>query len=370
MTLVNLVDGFYYPPSCPIHTGNASFQNTLTEYRINAAGYKVAIIFDCPKDCTIDTIGFRTGTVNTSDTVDVRLETQNTADFDPSGTLAAAGAEGSQASLSSNTVYDVALTTPYAASEGERLCAVVEAPTGFAGDLYISALGNNLDQGVGRYDVPFVRKYQGSWGGRSERPCNIGVRCDDGSWLPLNNQDVAHLKNLSKFNITSSSTPNEVGNRFQVPFACRVSGIWSTGEFDGVGNFNIYADATAPGGTPLASAAFDPDQRHGTFEYTQSLHFSPVELAANTWYRMTWECGNATNNTIHYFEANTDSALNALGFPDNFYMTEEDGVGGWTNSTAKAISLALKIDQIHDGAGGGGGGGLLRHPGMLGGLGG
>jgi len=63
---------------------------------IDAAGEKVAFIFEAPKTGTIDRLLFRTLGVTSGATVDVRLETIDASNGHPSGTLWGTDTNGAQ----------------------------------------------------------------------------------------------------------------------------------------------------------------------------------------------------------------------------------------------------------------------------------
>src|SRR3990167_3397480 len=86
MALQSITHGLPFPP----YPMNASAAPTLTTttYVIDAAAEKVAIVVAASTAKDIHKVHVRTGTVTTGDTVDVRIETVDSATTgDPTGTL-------------------------------------------------------------------------------------------------------------------------------------------------------------------------------------------------------------------------------------------------------------------------------------------
>ena len=83
-----------------------------------------------PRTGTLTHVGFGTGTVTSAAAIQLRLETMST--FNPSGTLYAANATGSQAVPSTNTYYRVPINGGLGVpvTQGDRVAVVLSCPSG------------------------------------------------------------------------------------------------------------------------------------------------------------------------------------------------------------------------------------------------
>lgn len=153
---------------------NPSFQDLL----IDAASEKAASIVRAGKTGTIDKVGFKTRTVTTGDTVDVRLETVDLATGNPSGTLLGTNSNGSQVigDADDNTWFTTALTTGVAVTKGD-LFAVVIVNGSVPGNMNIAAFNWN------RSLFPYALLFTTVWTRPgTNRGSNFSFEYDDGSY--------------------------------------------------------------------------------------------------------------------------------------------------------------------------------------------
>ena len=181
------------PDSLTLMAGSNS-NKTLAAKQLNSTnGQKIAYLFRIPMNCTIDKVGVLTGTVTTSQAVDVRLEsltydstgTPNLGAY-PSGSLKATDTKGTIVSPASNTWYWVPLDALYVAVKNEEIAIVLQW-TGTAGavSFLIRVEGIAEKGGTSTSPVtalPFVRAYNGTdWNQRFSGLCVCGIGCADGT---------------------------------------------------------------------------------------------------------------------------------------------------------------------------------------------
>jgi hypothetical protein len=203
-----------------------------------------------------------------------------------------------------------------------------------------------------------------SWTAQLRNPI-LALEYDDGSYsyIPF---VFPHIPGL--VNVNNTSTPDEIGLRFKLPFPARLSGCWLNLDADGDYNINVYDSdgATKICGTPLA---IDKDLRLGTSGgFVWHRFTSTANLVKDTYYRIVFEPSSATNIQLYYFDFPSASAMDQTEGGQEFHYTaakDPDAEGDWTQTLTRRPHMGLYMDAFDDGVGGGSSG----EPGnLLGGL--
>lgn len=144
------------------------------------------------------------------------------------------------------------------------------------------------------------------------------------------------------------------GLLFQVPFACKCSGMKIRADVDANVTFRLI---TNNAGTPLASSiAWDSERRYADGTGYFDIYFtSEVELTPNTDYRLIMDnSGSATTCliTVWTISAAGHRAAWPLG-TTTALTTSADGTT-WADTTTSQPLIAPIITALSDGAGGGG----------------
>lgn len=334
------------------HVGGSRIQdiNTL----LDAAGEKAAFIFQAPKTGTVAKVGFRTRTVTTGDTVDVRLETVSTANGDPTGTLLGANSNGAQviADGDDGTWFLTALTTPVAVTKGD-IIAVVIVNGGGGGDLNI---GHTTRWTV---NFPYVDDFVGgAWTKDDEAP-GCALEYNDGSYA--HSPGVFPVSDISlTVNFNNTSDPDHRGLKFKLPFPFRIIGMWFSGDLDGNADIKLY---DSDGTTVLETISLDSDIRYGTAgDFTLIWFAGAYSLAKDVFYRVVLEPTSATGVDLDEFDVDAAAIMDSFPGGQNFHYTEKKDAG-WTDTTTKRPFMGILLDGLDDGAGAGGGA-----PNLFGGL--
>jgi hypothetical protein len=328
---------------------------------INASGERVGIVVDAPRTGSITQLAFLTGAVTTADDLDIRLETvteTTAANYEPSGTLYAANTNAtlSSGSISANSWHTVTLTSSASVTAGDKIAVVIQftSDTTATGSLEITSRGN------GQHYFPRVlHRTGGSYANDTNSWPVVGLSYA-GTYYPMYNGN----------SYTSSTSGTvaagaEFGVKFTLPFDCRLRGVEVESRIPTGTNMTIelYTTQNPGSGTELMAATETPTTLSGI----QSYHLaSPQTLNKDTSYRLTVDPTTSVN--AFPFRAIYDSvALMSQDVGPNWHFTQDNGAGGWTDTTTQVpIFFALILDQVNDTAGGAGGG-LLTHPGMSGG---
>lgn len=342
------LDGGIYLPS--IVYGEPAIGNLL----IDASGEKVALIFQAAFTGNLRTIMFRTATVTTGGTVDVRLETVDATSGDPDGTLVGTNTNASVviAAADDNTVFTATLTADAAVTRGNLYAVVIVA--GSPGNINIAT----FDIDATSTGFPYGDLYTTSWTKQARRMlCAVA----DSSGVFYNIAGVTFFSSITERNFGNSSTPDVWGIRFQVPFPCTIRGFWMTAELDGDATVKLY---DSDGVTVLTSVTFESSQRGSAAEVTHRHAFpADVSLAKDTYYYLGLEPVFST--TVGFYTA----ALPSLAVMDAWdggalvhvaSAKDPSGTGSWThhnNGTDGYLKawMGVELSAFDDGTGGGGG---------------
>jgi hypothetical protein len=151
----------------------------------------------------------------------------------------------------------------------------------------------------------------------------------------------------------SSSTPDERGLYFSLPWDVSVSGAWIA--------MNLAADATVTlydtdGTTVLRSVALDGDTDSGVTDIFPVMFATPVALTAGAHYRLT--VVPTTTTGISIYEWGIENAAHMVGLPGGTDMigTSRTDAGGWTEANTVRPIMGLMLQGFYASESGGGGG--------------
>lgn len=307
---------------------------------IDAVNEKAAYIFRAPKTGNIDRVSVAFRSVITPGNLDVRLETVSEANGAPSGNLVSVGASTQVAVLAgwANTIKEIVLDTPAAVIKGQVIAVVVSLPG--AGNMQIQKrpagpAGIHSSQGT-TYSAIFTTV----WALDSNQPCGF-VRYDDGSYPYINDRVPWHTgQNVF---ISSSSTPDEMGNRFVLPFTCKVAGLWIAGTkvANSSCELRLYDEADAV----LKSQNLDVDQVVSSSVSWPQLFSDSVVLEKGEVYRGT-ALGTGTG-AFGLNEATTLTAeiMDAAAGGSLIHQTRRAG-SSWDDFPDVRTALGLLIEAI------------------------
>ena len=354
MAIQDIPGGFYLPSPWP---GNTP-PSLIAKSTISVANAKFALIFPAPRTGNIAAVTWRTGTVTTGATIDVRLETVDPVTGDPTGTLVNANANVSAVvnTTDDNIVFTNTFTAVGAVTAGQVI-AVVWANPGVS-------FGNMQFSGFGWTSGTNAFPYQSTFGGASWAQSGIHIAMlsllyDDGVYsTPVAAYMPQTVSNVNTFN--SGSTPDTYGLRFQLPLSVRVKGAWFVMDLDGDCNIRLVNSAYNQGaGTGiLANITLDKDQRTGTSANNIFVIFdAPVTLTALTNYRLIVEPTTVTNISLYDITVANLAQLGGFVGGDDFHLTtakDPTADGDWTNynsGTFRNPFMGLLIDGVDNSGG-------------------
>lgn len=314
---------------------------------IDAAGEKVALIFEAPEDGDITAYTFRIAAAAVAGNVDARIETVDAATGEASGTLFATNTNATVAISTANTYYTATLTAPATVTRGQRIAIVLANLTG---SYAIATLGEQSG-------FPYASHFTTVWTKQSVMPVlNVSY---GGTHYPI---PWVFPGLITSFTFNSGSGFDENGVLFTAPFSARVCGVYAYVDADGDCEVVIYNSAD----TVLATAALDKDVRMSAAGNAHNLLLTnDVMITEGEQYRVVLKPSTTTNVALFTWTV-ADNAYDALFSGSNWQQTVRGDAGAWNNTGTARPMLGLLIDGIE--VGGGSGGGLITHPGMSGGM--
>lgn len=321
---------------------------TTTTYVLDANGEKGALVFRAPKAGNIVGFDFRTGTVTTGDTIDLRLETINSSG-DPSGTLA--GVNGNASHVLDNGDDDAwitgtAFTAAVAVTLGQPLAMVIV--NGAAGNFQIAHLADS-----GQQNYPYGDHFTSVWTKIAAFPI-LAPRYDDGSYGHIHFAWPASA--VGGTNVNTGTTPDELGNLIEVPFKCRVVGAWVWPVGTTAADFEAVLYDT-DGSTELAKTSYNADDQAaaGGAAGPTFLRFEETAtLTAGGVYRLVVKPSSATNVQVQYMDVASVAVMGALPGGADIHSTQRTDAGAWSQTTTRRQMCGVLIDQLDDGAAGSG----------------
>lgn len=316
---------------------------------------------------TITSVSFWiTAVAGTPPAYTVRLETVTAATPPvPSGSLVAAGADGTVTPTSANAVVTATLTTPYAPTDGELYAIVINSASATGANYATFRAACPLG---GTWYLPSaIVNTTGSYVAQTQPP-SIRITYSDGTY-----GQTFLSATITNLTVDTGTTPDEVGNVIipRVPMTVHGLGAFlrlQTTAADG--EMNLYDDTD----TQLATFTLDAQ----THVYDNSNQYrvhvsdgSEVALTLGGTYRITWKPTTLGDTSIAEARfANTIDRQVFLGVQDqvnhqpwlDMYKTSRSGAGSWTDDDARIVGTWPLVKSFTSG------GGLVTHPGMSGGL--
>ncbi len=358
MTLQAIIGGLTVPHHVEAILGAPS----ITGYPMDATGEQIAFIFKIPKSGTITTLSIRTGAVTVTDTLKLGLYTVDTSN-NPTTTAYGSMTAGTQALPASNTWYDVTLGGNCTATAGDVVALVIEFNSYVAGNLNIATLGGTSGSHANICGFPESRQYTASWAAIPTRPL-FALTYSGPSYGFI--YGAYPVSAITETNFNSSSTPDERGLKFSLPFPARLSGFWFNCLVNNVlGAADIVLYDT-DGTTVLQTCSVDFQKVNATPRMFYFQFATAQALSKDVYYRLVIKPTTTTSNAYYSFTVSAAGLLDCFEGGQNFHLTTRTDAGAWTDTTTQRPYIGLILDQLDDGVGGGGG--LLRHPGMAGGI--
>jgi hypothetical protein len=301
---------------------------------LNDADNAVGTVFFAPKDGTVDRVGFFVPLMAGSPPAyNVGLVTVG-ADGYPTSTAAAGSALASFTPVSAGWQW-VTLPTAGVVSRGQAV-AVHIWPGSVAPDSsnYISVCRGSFTEGP--FSVYSTSSFLPTYGATL-----MALSYDDGDvcGYALSSHDVG-------LTVTASTTPDEIGVKFSLPFDATLVGVLPRFNRSALGSAaQVQLKVYDAGGTLLDSLDIvDKDYLDAAEAVT--LPVANVPLTKDTVYRLTFLATVSTNGAIPYYKFVFESAAAKAYVPwaSNFMFTERADGGVWTDTELGLAPWVLLLD--------------------------
>ena len=323
---------------------------------LDAAADRVACVFYAPKAGDIRKLGFMVGAVTKNATTTLVMSLQNVdlttgnpdTTEDQTATIANADIVANTMVLSGNLSADRTVTAK------ELLAMVVRFGTFVAGDLVNIQTQTHGTEGQGPVRAEYaVVNLTGSYSKITNGMAVVEIEYSDGThaYMPLQSPWAA----TSSDTFNNTSTPDEIGLQFQIPFPARLSACWLLGDMDGDFDLILYS---ASAKTTMKSV--DKDVRSSLTAGVYEYHFAtPVSLLANTTYVLALAPSSATSCLLRNVSVRAAVAWDqTCGGQTWRYATAKNPAttADFTATTTKRPVMGLVFDQVDDGVSAAGGG--------------
>lgn len=326
-----------YIPPLPTGISGAPSFNT-SQFEISSATDDTAFLFTYPQTGTVTKVAFRTATVTTGATLDVRLETLSSATGDHSGTLQGTNTNASQvvANTDDNTWFEVTLTAGASVTIGEHGALVLDVLSGTPSGLQISCLQDST------MEFPASVENDGTPASLNYMPV-MALYYDGVGWV--HTDGILPISAITTTTFNNTSTPDIRGNRASFIFDVEVAGFWLWYDADGDVVVRIYG---SDGVTVIAEQSIPATYvRSGSSANLYRMYFNTrVTLAKNTDYYIVVKPSSATNCSVFSFSiSSTDYAAASFGGENCAMATAKTptGTGDWTITTTQQVLIGLLV---------------------------
>lgn len=333
MSFASIRGGLYLPKPPANFASNAPGFSTVAT--LTASTHKGAFIFRVPKTGTTKAVGFRLGTVTTPQDLRISFQDVSATTGDPDGTedQTVVIASGSLVASGWNTTGTITRSV----TRGDLLAIVIQADSGTP-NLQISC------PQYGNGDVtefPYAEAFTTAWGSRFGRAGSLSLQYDDNSYEPIEGF-VYPYSDLAAISYNTTSTSDEYGLKFQLPFGCKVNGGWMSSDIDGDGDIILY---DSDGTSVLATTSIDKDQdaNGGRFYFG---FVTEITLTANTYYRLVLKPTTTTNLALRYFEVASAALLDMCDLGQLAHLTKRADAGAWSDVTTQRPWMGVQISAI------------------------
>ncbi len=329
-----------------------AFATGSTGKTLNASTTRISFPFAAPITGNVDRIGIATGTVTSSQSITVGIY-----DTDGSGNPGSiVGAAGTQGTIASNTGYEISLGTDAALTHGTQYFVVVE---------WTSTTGTAVFRTYAVTGIGDTGSYTGTYASSTwTRNASERLACwlvfDDALVYPINSSPFTAVSGATS--LTTGTTPDEYGNRFQFPYPVRLHcveiliNLGASADLDIV----VYSGVTAIT-THSRLAVYASATGGGQRWFTVHLP-ADSDFDVNEEFFIVVKATTANSSTYIKWSVASNAVLGGLPSGVNCYaVSRSDAAGSWTTDTAAVHAIIPVFSAFSNG-------GMLIHSGMTGGI--
>jgi len=336
-----------YPYAMPQVYGTAAQFSVLSDsFTIDASGERIAFRMVAGRSGTLTKIGFYVGSVTSSQTLKVELQTVSLTTGEPTGTLYGGSAKGTQASPSANTYYEVTLGTAATVTAGDYIAVVIEFDSTI-GNLQIRYVRTGAVVDNTGYPGVMIRT-GGSWSNQTEAwpICHFVYSgtpniFDSNMCFPIND--------CFEHSAGGGATA-QMGLKFTMPFKARMTGAYLAYRPRGDNTMKLLkADNTVLDSISLDENVWGSTTSH---RWTFLPLSAPVILDKGSTYRYVTMNTGSNAQFLYGLKFLNNDILGAWTAKDAYYSHRTDTGSAWNDETTWAPYIQLMFDQVDEGAGG------------------
>ena len=328
----------------------------------NAAGDKVAVIFQAPSSEVPDALSFYVDSVSVAGSagdIELTLETLDSSG-NPSGTPVTNSATGT-ATISTTGVKTISGTDGTASvTVGDFYALVLTAGSGWNRTLTIF-LTTGASQGASAGAHTATKDSAGAWllSGATNSGWCFGVAGATNKLIVPG--FIGPFTSCALQAFSDSTNPDERGNRFSLEhpatiFGCSVANTCGSAPDSGEEfTTDLYTDVVGSPSSQM-SVAIDPFKMGGGYLNLWLQFDAPVDLDAGTVYGLALKAAGAGNQNFLRYDYDLNASL-AWHCGTSFYsITRNNSSGAFTADDAKVYAIYPVFSRLDDGTGGSGGG--------------
>jgi len=324
-----------------------------TGFALDALDEKGGNISMLSRDTCISAIKWRVGSVSTGGTFTGQIETVNTANGLPSGTLWDVDTTTVTTAAASNAWYTSSLTAG-ATIPANTPFAFVIIRSGVVGNINFASFGN----GDYATEYSYVVSSIGASGYTKVRSQASTIMTDCSGAIVTSGLTAPWSGAVETF--ASNSNPNYRGLYFKLNVPAAFTGWWAWTDPDGPGRYILYdSDGTSELASVVASSVTVIANTAGITVLKSTV---AVVLAKDTYYRAVFAPTSTTNSSFYSFDVNAAADMAAISGGTNFTWTQSTGTiaaptseASWAQTSTKRPYIGVLLGSFDDGAGGGGG---------------
>jgi len=316
--------------------------NSMVALALDAAGDKVAMVGRAHKTGTIDRIDcYVTAITGTPPTYEARLE--SIASNEPSGSLIAANRNGTFTPVSTG-LKSITLTSPYAVTADDPLCAVIEYSSGTVDGSNNATIGYRTTGDMAA-NGPVGMSNTGSWAS-SLSAAALSWRYSDGEYVT----GVQMITSDDSVTFNSGSTPDEHANLWVPPGGITIAGVLALIRTYGTGGSSPQIILYDSGDSVLGTITIDATKTPSTSARVGHFFFAggPVELSGGSTYRFAFKPDGNNIQIADVDYANADALIAGNG---GLSKSTRVGAGGWADDDTVAYKLWPLATTIPAGGG-------------------
>lgn len=362
MTQATFARGMYLPAPPTV----LSSEIGSTSLTIDANNEIAAFIVRAPKAGDVRSVSWMMGSVGVGGTITVGLYQVDATTGNPADTPTALAAntfitKAIVAGDANDLVNSGNFTADATVTKGQLFAVCFINPGASPGTMNISTFADS------QAGFPYNSLFTGTWAKGSTVP-NVILHYSDGTAaIPGGCYGIGDVTGAgltgTTYTLSTSTTPDVMGARINLPAPVQVTGAWILCDADG--NFNVKLVTAAWDGASsglLASADVDLDVRADANIRLIFIEFdAAVDLSANTNYRMIVEPTSTTSMSTRGYSCATQAQFEAQPGSGGFHVTtakDPNDDTDWTNYNNgsdgyRVPYMGLIIDGLDDGAGGG-----------------